>query len=64
MFIIEAQQFIVDDDDITCSVELGEVKVSYLIEFANEYENPWRQVLILNFRGKKNSISGGKKNLI
>ena len=53
VFIVEAQQFIVDDDDITCSVELGEVKVSYLIEFANEYENPWSQVLILNFRGKK-----------
>ena len=26
VFIVEAQQFIVDDDDITCSVELGEVK--------------------------------------
>ena len=52
VFIIEAQQFLVDDD-ITCSVELGEVKVSYLIEFANEYGNPWSQVLILNFRWKK-----------
>ena len=27
--------------------------MSYLIEFANEYGNPWSQVLILNFRGKK-----------
>ena len=56
VFIVEAQQFIVDDDDITRSVELREVKVSYLIQFANEYENPWSQVLKLNFRGKKNSI--------
>ena len=45
MFIVEAQQFIVDDDDITRSLELGEVKVSYLIQFVNEYENPWGQVL-------------------
>ena len=53
VFIVEAQQFIVDDDEITRSVELGEVKVSYLIQFATEYENPWSQVLKLNFREKK-----------
>ena len=45
VFIVEAQQFIVDDDDITRSLELVEVKVSYLIQFVNEYENPWSQVL-------------------
>ena len=45
VFIVEAQQFIVYDDDITRSVELGEVKVSYLIQFANEYENSWSLVL-------------------
>ena len=53
VFIVEARQFIVDDDDITRSVELGEVQVSYLIQFGNEYENPWSQVLKLNFREKK-----------
>ena len=53
VFIFEAQQFIADDDDITRSVELGEVKVSYLIQFGNEYENPWSQVLKLNCREKK-----------
>ena len=56
VFIVEARQFIVDDDDITRSVELGEVQVSYLIQFGNEYENPWSQVLKLNLGRKKNSI--------
>ena len=37
VFIVEAQQFMVDDDDITRSVELGEVKVSYLIQFVTEF---------------------------
>ena len=44
VFIIEVQQFVVDDDDITRSVELRDVKVSYLIQFANKYENSWNQV--------------------
>ena len=52
VFIVEAQQFIVHDDDITRSVELREVKVSYLIQFANEYESLESSIKI-EFQGKK-----------
>ena len=52
VFIVEAQQFIVDDDDITRSVELREVKVSYLIQFANEYASLESSIKI-EFQGKK-----------